>query len=143
MAAESTVALSRSHGGGADDLVRRYLPGQTALPAGGAGYKALLVAAGKAGAYLHVTKSKLWDVCAPEAFMDALGGKLTDAAGGDIVYDARDPVLRRGFVGAASTQKHAWLVERLRSHPVNLQGEAGEVPAESSFIHDRGIAHAG
>ena len=48
----SVVTLSRSHAGEGEELVREYLPGHTALPAGGAGYKALLVAAGRAGAYL-------------------------------------------------------------------------------------------
>jgi 3'-phosphoadenosine 5'-phosphosulfate (PAPS) 3'-phosphatase len=66
---EEIVALSRSHSGNAEDIVAKYLPGYEALRAGGAGYKTLLVAAGQAGSYLHVTKSKLWDVCAADAFM--------------------------------------------------------------------------
>ena len=48
-----------------------------------------------------------------------------------------DPVLRHGFVGAASAKNHAWLINQLKEHPINLRGETGEIPPESSFIHDK------
>ena len=66
--AATTVTVSRSHTGGAVDMVSTLFAGHTSLPAGGAGYKALLVLQGSADAYLHVTKSKVrWahDVNAP------------------------------------------------------------------------------
>ena len=65
-AAATTVTVSRSHTGGAVDMVSTLFAGHTSLPAGGAGYKALLVLQGSADAYLHVTKSKVRWVRSPQ-----------------------------------------------------------------------------
>jgi len=128
------VAVSRSHTGSAAQLVADSLPGKTALLAGGAGYKALLVARGQAGAYLHATKSKAWDACAADALITARGGTFTDVAGAELVYNPHDPVLRHGLLGASTARDHQWFVERLKDHPIALSGNTGDRPAESTFL---------
>ena len=37
-------------------------------------------------AYVHVTKIKKWDICAGDAILRALGGKLTDLDGKEVDY---------------------------------------------------------
>jgi 3'-phosphoadenosine 5'-phosphosulfate (PAPS) 3'-phosphatase len=100
----NVVEVSRSHMGDAARLVAELFPGIEALVAGGAGYKALLVANGHAGAYLHATISKAWDACAADALIVARAGRFTDTVGLDLVYDPADPVLRHGLLGAASLE---------------------------------------
>lgn len=53
------VTLSMSHAGEGGTVVDKYLEGHTTLPAGGAGYKSLLVLDGAAEAYIHVTAIKV------------------------------------------------------------------------------------
>lgn len=53
------VTLSRSHKGEGGNVVDKYLKGHTTIPAGGAGYKSLLVLDGEAEAYIHVTAIKV------------------------------------------------------------------------------------
>lgn len=53
------MTLSMSHAGAAGFVVDKYLEGHATLPAGGAGYKSLLVLDGKAEAYIHVTAIKV------------------------------------------------------------------------------------
>ncbi|KAN0035228.1 hypothetical protein ACTA71_004489 [Dictyostelium dimigraforme] len=61
------------------------------LRAGGAGYKSLLVIENQADVYVFPTVgSKLWDICGPHAILLAVGGKLTDPQGNDIIYST-DP----------------------------------------------------
>lgn len=57
--AAHTVTLSMSHAGEGGNVVDKYLEGHTTLPAGGSGYKSLLVLDGKAEAYIHVTAIKV------------------------------------------------------------------------------------
>lgn len=57
--AAHTVTISRSHTGEGGNVVQNYLQGHTALLAGGAGYKSLLVLDGEAEAYIHVTAIKV------------------------------------------------------------------------------------
>jgi len=131
------VAVSRSHTGSATQLVADSLPGKTAFLAGGAGYKALLVARGQAGAYLHATKSKAWEACAADALITARGGTFSDVAGAELVYNPDDPVLRHGLLGASSVEDHRWFVERLKDHPIALSGNTGDRPTESTYL--RGV----
>ena len=37
-------------------------------------------------AYVHVTKIKKWDICAGDAILRALGGRLTDLDGREVDY---------------------------------------------------------
>ena len=37
-------------------------------------------------AYVHVTKIKKWDICAGDAILRALGGRLTDLDGKEVDY---------------------------------------------------------
>mmetsp|Transcript_58899 Transcript_58899/g.133330 ORF Transcript_58899/g.133330 Transcript_58899/m.133330 type:complete len:260 (+) Transcript_58899:155-934(+) len=154
---DDLVAVSRSHTGGAAYLVRELFgpsheqlsgpPGAVSattnawappqggyqpLAAGGAGYKALLVAAGDAGAYLHTTKSKAWDACAADSLLSAMGGALTDTWGEPVLYRPEAPVLTRGLLGASTLSAHRWLLARLRGRAVDLSGSSPGSPSPTS-----------
>lgn len=75
------VTISRSHTGNAGSIVDSNLTGKTALYAGGSGYKSLLLLEDRAEAYVHVTKIKVWDVCAGEALVRSAGGAFTNTKG--------------------------------------------------------------
>lgn len=113
-AANRTVIVSRSHYGSVSQLILGTIGADTQLVyAGGAGYKVLQVAEGRADAYVHSTRIKKWDLCAGNAILAALGGRLSDLHGGRIDYGAAaDAVNELGVLGALD--EHEWFVQRLR-----------------------------
>lgn len=110
-----TVIVSRSHFGSVSQLIRGTVGADTQVVyAGGAGYKVLQVAEGRADAYVHSTRIKKWDLCAGNAILAALGGRMSDLHGGRIEYGgAADAVNELGVL--AALHEHEWFVERLRS----------------------------
>lgn len=50
------------------------------------GYKTLEVATGRVDAYLHITAIKKWDICAGNAIIDAMNGKMTTKFNKQIDY---------------------------------------------------------
>lgn len=63
------------------------------------------VAGGLADAYVHITEIKKWDICAGNAILEELGGKMTTKNGDSINYSGR-----------ASTSNDKGLVATLRDH---------------------------
>ncbi|KAF8572049.1 hypothetical protein P879_04128 [Paragonimus westermani] len=70
------------------------------LRVGGCGYKVLLLLEGRAHVYLFPSiGTKRWDTCAPEAILNAAGGRLTDMWGKPYDYHAvTDPSNRNGIL---------------------------------------------
>ncbi|KAA3670673.1 3'(2'), 5'-bisphosphate nucleotidase [Paragonimus westermani] len=70
------------------------------LRVGGCGYKVLLLLEGRAHVYLFPSiGTKRWDTCAPEAILNAAGGRLTDMWGRPYDYHAvTDPSNRNGIL---------------------------------------------
>lgn len=86
----SRIIVSRSHSGRVHDVAEEAFGEKaTVTPAGGAGYKSWEVLKGNQDAYVHVTLIKKWDICAGDAILRALGGKLTTLAGEDVDYSGR------------------------------------------------------
>lgn len=78
------------------------------------GYKALQVAEDKADAYIHVTLIKKWDICAGDALLHALGGKMTTLDGSPIDYGDPNKVMNeKGLI--ATTRDHERFVQKLAS----------------------------
>lgn len=73
----------------------------------------LLLLEGKAHAYVFASKGcKKWDTCAPEAVLHALGGRLTDLLGHQILYHAK--VQRKNAGGVLATlSNHRWYVDKI------------------------------
>lgn len=72
-----------------------------------AGYKTLEVIKGHANVYLHTSKIKKWDLCAPNGLLNALGGRLTTLQGTHLTYggtDAHLDVVNYGGVVAALSE---------------------------------------
>eukprot|EP00903_Cladosiphon_okamuranus_P010922 g10316.t1 len=117
--AAHTITLSMSHAGAAGTVVEKYLQGHATLPAGGAGYKSLLVLDGEAEAYIHVTAIKSWDVCAADAVMKASGGGFSDIEGRQLLYpmdyDSKKTQAKftNGIIATASKSEQAFFVEKL------------------------------
>jgi 3'(2'), 5'-bisphosphate nucleotidase len=81
------VVVSRSHRSRDDEGRLTKLGAKELVPCGSAGIKAARVACGEADAYVQPRYAgKRWDSCAPEAIVRAAGGRVTDAAGRDLVY---------------------------------------------------------
>lgn len=96
------VLVSRSHAGEVQDLARDAFGANVKLvPAGGAGYKVLEVVSGRADAYLHSSLIKKWDVCAGDALLRALGGRLTALDGSELHYGPQDDPKANGGLLAA------------------------------------------
>lgn len=72
------------------------------------------VAEGKADAYIHVTLIKKWDICAGNALLSTLGGKMTALDGS--VIDYSDPTELKNDKGLVATlHDHEKFVKKLSS----------------------------
>ena len=60
----------------------------------------------KAGAYVHMTNIKKWDVCSGHAIINSLGGSLTSMKNEKITYRASDPVWIEGGLLATLNVDH-------------------------------------
>jgi len=94
------ITVSRSHAGGVNKTATTAFGDQiSVIPAGGAGYKVIELVMGRVDAYLHITKIKKWDVCAGNAILTALNGKMTDLKGNLISYgNAKDVEILDGML---------------------------------------------
>lgn len=97
------IIVSRSHKGDVKDKTSAVLGSSVPtklIEAAGAGYKVLEVATGKADVYVHVTAIKKWDLCAGNAILAALGGKMTTVNGELIDYSGHTDALNsKGILG--------------------------------------------
>lgn len=75
------------------------------------GYKVIQVATGKGDVYLHITHIKKWDICAGDAILRALGGKLTTKNDVNIDYADTNPVNMDGVI--ASLKKYDKFVGKI------------------------------
>lgn len=98
------LTTSRSH---MDGVVKQCIDAMEPteiLRMGGAGNKVLQLIESNAHAYIFASPGcKKWDTCAPQAILEALGGRLTDVHGNELLYhkDVQKP--NKGGVIAAVT----------------------------------------
>lgn len=111
------VVISRSHPGDVKDLAKEIF-GESVqlLSAAGAGYKILQCVFNNATAYLHNTNIKKWDLCAGNAILNSLGGKMTDFQGKSIIYlNDKNYVQSNGVLATFSTPNHEKYIQKLMS----------------------------
>ncbi|CAH1179564.1 unnamed protein product [Phaedon cochleariae] len=100
------VIVSRSHKGDIEKVLKENIPEPIKIvTAAGAGFKSLEVATGKVDAYLHVTMIKKWDICAGNAIINSVGGKMTTKHNKDIDYSDKMHV-----------ENHDGLIATIRNH---------------------------
>ncbi len=106
------LVVSRSHYDPWFDEVRAQLglgePGRH----GSVGLKVTLLAAGDHDLYLHRHGLKVWDACAPQALLEAAGGRMGTLDGNELEYGSGDVRLTRGLLATHASVFDA-VVERL------------------------------
>uniref|UniRef100_A0A1L8DM98 Putative inositol monophosphatase 3 n=1 Tax=Nyssomyia neivai TaxID=330878 RepID=A0A1L8DM98_9DIPT len=118
----ATVIVSRSHGGEVKNVSRGYFGENTQIiTAAGAGYKVLQVIAGNATVYLHTTAIKKWDICAGDAILRAVGGKMTNLLNEELLYGAQEPVLNAKGLLAAFENHHEKYIERISEYKASKE----------------------
>lgn len=83
------VIVSRSHPGDVVDVAKKGFKdfkSVTPISAAGSGYKTLAVAEKNADLYFHTTAIKKWDICAGDAVLSTIGGRMTTRRGKGIDY---------------------------------------------------------
>lgn len=55
-----------------------------------------------ATAYLHSTAIKKWDICAGNAILNSIGGRMTNLQGEDIDYSSNSPLNDKGLLATIS-----------------------------------------
>ncbi|XP_077208467.1 Golgi-resident adenosine 3',5'-bisphosphate 3'-phosphatase [Paroedura picta] len=113
-----TIIVSRSHAGRVKQVAWQTFGNKSVIiSAGGSGYKVLSlldvpeVNQEKADVYIHVTYIKKWDICAGNAMLKALGGKMTTLSGEEISYTGSEDV-EDGLIASININ-HQQLVEKL------------------------------
>ncbi|KAK9882938.1 hypothetical protein WA026_023866 [Henosepilachna vigintioctopunctata] len=106
------ISISRSHSGKIRELLDNKLKEYELIMAAGAGYKSLQVAYGDVDAYLHITAIKKWDICAGNAILEAVDGKMTDRRNHRIDYSSKtNEINEYGLI--ATLKNHLTFVEIL------------------------------
>ncbi|MCX5746059.1 MAG: 3'(2'),5'-bisphosphate nucleotidase CysQ [Proteobacteria bacterium] len=99
-AVDARLVASASHRGPETDRVKQALGITTEENVGSVGIKLCMIAAAQRDLYVNpVAKTKAWDTCAPEAILEAAGGRLTDVFGGALDYRG-ELAHRRGLVAS-------------------------------------------
>ncbi|MBW2455385.1 MAG: 3'(2'),5'-bisphosphate nucleotidase CysQ [Deltaproteobacteria bacterium] len=101
---QATMVASRSHRPAIVEPICRRLGVCSLQPCGSVGVKVARLLTGSADLYVHGGPGlKLWDSCAPEAVLEAAGGRLSDFDGQPIRYVAGNLHLTGGL---AATNGH-------------------------------------
>lgn len=109
------IIVSRSHAGEVNKTAQAaFGSGVRVTPAGGAGFKTWEVVKGTQDAYVHTTLIKKWDICAGNAILAALGGKMTNLQGDLIDYSTADQAKHEGGL-LATMFNHDKFLEKLKS----------------------------
>ncbi len=105
---------SKSHRTPQIEAIRERLGIEDETNIGGVGLKVGLIAENLRDLYIYPgTRSKLWDGCAPEAILHAVGGKMTDLYGNPLVYDTPELWNLKGLV-ASNGPLHDVVIEALQ-----------------------------
>lgn len=78
------------------------------------GYKVLQLTRGNASAYVHRTKIKKWDICAGNAILNSLHGRVSTLHDESVDYSDRSaPEITDGIL--ATMENHDWFYQKLKS----------------------------
>lgn len=99
-----TITVSRSHSGDVKEKATKAFGSDlNILIAAGSGYKVLQVVSKNASIYLHTTRIKKWDICAGDAILNALGGRMSTLENESINYSSDlSPVNDKGLLATLS-----------------------------------------
>lgn len=107
------IIVSRTHAGSVNETAKSaFGKDVTIIPAGGAGYKVLSLFNDIADAYVHKTLIKRWDICAGDAILRSLGGKMTTLYGSKITYGTQLIVKNSGGL-LATLNNHELFLDKL------------------------------
>ncbi|KAF9410908.1 hypothetical protein HW555_010150 [Spodoptera exigua] len=113
------VVISRSHPGKVEEIAKAaFGPKTTVSTAAGAGYKVMEVVNGTYDVYLHATAIKKWDLCAGDAIIKSVHGKMTTIKGDTIDYSANSNVKVSGGI-LVTRYDHEYYQDKL---PLELGG---------------------
>lgn len=74
-----------------------------------------------ASAYIHTTNIKKWDICAGNAILNALGGRMTGLLGEEINYNSGENNVLHEKGLLATLSNHDFYVKKYISHATNGQ----------------------
>ena len=110
---QMTLVSSRSHRRQITDQMRSSMRITSERVSGSVGLKVGLISRKLADLYLHPSPGcKEWDLCAPQAVLEAAGGKMTDCWGNELRYNKRDVRAHNGLV-ASNDQIHDRIVRKV------------------------------
>ncbi|CAF0787604.1 unnamed protein product [Brachionus calyciflorus] len=107
----SRIIVSRSHAEKVKEIIGEKLKDAEIIAAGGSGFKTLSLLDNKADLYLHSSKIYKWDICAPNAILNNLGGKLTERNGGVIDYSSNEEKAKSANGIIASLKNYDYFYE--------------------------------
>ncbi|KAJ6633699.1 putative inositol monophosphatase 3 [Pseudolycoriella hygida] len=108
------IVVSRSHSGDAKKFLNNIFGDEAHVKdAAGAGYKVLQVVFNNATAYIHTAHIKKWDLCAGNAILNSLKGRMTDLSNKEIVYlgDRGDVEHTKGLL--ATLTNHQFYIDKI------------------------------
>ncbi|MBE2237321.1 MAG: 3'(2'),5'-bisphosphate nucleotidase CysQ [Caldilineaceae bacterium] len=110
-----TMVSSRSHRQQIVDRIRAQLNITRERVSGSVGLKVGLITRQLADLYIHPSPGcKEWDLCAPQALLEAAGGRMTDCWGNPLRYNKRDVRAHNGVI-ATNGVLHDQVVEVVAS----------------------------
>jgi 3'(2'), 5'-bisphosphate nucleotidase len=99
--ANMIMVSSRSHRQQIVDRIRATLHITRERVSGSVGLKVGLITRRLADLYIHPSPGcKEWDLCAPQALLEAAGGRMTDCWGNPLRYNKRDVRAHNGLVAS-------------------------------------------
>ena len=105
------LVSSRSHRQQITDKIRATLRITSERVSGSVGLKVGLISRRLADLYVHPSPGcKEWDLCAPNALLEAAGGRMTDCWGNPMTYNKRDVRAHNGLI-ASNGRAHDQIVE--------------------------------
>ncbi|XP_045776717.1 3'(2'),5'-bisphosphate nucleotidase 1 isoform X2 [Maniola jurtina] len=109
------ITTTRSHSNPIVEKALQVMNATQILRVGGAGYKVLQLLEGVASIYVFASPGcKKWDTCAPEAVLNAAGGKLTDILGNYYKYGASETRPNKtGVLAAVNNDLHTYALNKI------------------------------